>query len=57
MIDPNFISDIATALQMPDTFPEGDEKRVIYTQNSTISDTEYENLVKTMTFILDNKTK
>ncbi len=57
MIDPNFISDIATALQMPDTFPEGDEKRVIYTQNSTISDTEYENLVKTMTFILDNYTK
>ncbi len=57
MIDPNFISDVATALQMPETFPEDEKERITYARISAITNEEYENLVNSMNYIIDNYTK
>ncbi|WGL59166.1 hypothetical protein QEJ31_11600 [Pigmentibacter sp. JX0631] len=57
LIDYNFLSDVATTFQMPETFPEDQNQREIFTDNAFLTEENYYNLVATMNKFLDNNIK
>lgn len=56
-IDTNYLSDVATTFQMPETFPDNDKKRIAFNFVSSISDEDYLALINMLHYYLNNFVK
>nr|BFD32895.1 hypothetical protein GTC16762_25130 [Pigmentibacter ruber] len=57
LIDYSFLSDVATTFQMPETFPDDQKNREVFSFNASLSDDKYYSLVNIMNSLLENNTK
>ena len=56
-LDSNLLSDIATTIQMPETFPHDHSNRVIHNKKTNINDSDKQILINTLNQYLDNNVK
>ena len=56
-MDSNLLSDIATTIQMPETFPHDLSNRVVYDKKTNISDIDKQILINTLNQYLNNNVK